>query len=119
MNQVVLIGNLAADPELRKTDNEVPVVKMRLAVRGRGKDPEFIDITAFNGTAEKSAKYLSKGRKIAVQGHLHVSKWETDDGEKRARLEVIADSIEFLSRPSQAASNGKAKAEPEEDEDFE
>jgi single-strand DNA-binding protein len=113
MNSVNLIGNLTADPELRKSDSG-SVVKLRVALqRRRGKNGEdrgadFVDVTAFGDQAENCARYLSKGRKVGVIGRLHHSEWDSDDG-RRQRLEVIADNVEFLGRKPDEQSSEEAE----------
>jgi single-strand DNA-binding protein len=116
MNSVNLTGNLTSDPELRTSDTG-SVVKLRVAVqRRRGRDGEekgadFVDITAFNNLADNCAKYLAKGRKVAVVGRLHHSEWDSDDGH-RQRLEVIADNVEFLSARQTEEANVEETKEP-------
>ena len=101
MNAVHLIGRLTQDVELRER-GDTKVAQLRLAVpRGRDKNGEdrgadFIDVTIFGRQAETCAKYLAKGRRVAVEGHLHHSEWEAEDGSRRQKLEVIAQSVEFL-----------------------
>jgi single-strand DNA-binding protein len=117
MNLVVLMGNLTRDPELRSLPSGSSVCAMGLAVNERFKaqsgDYEervnFFDITCFGSQAENCAKYLSKGRPIAVQGRLRWSSWEKD-GQKRSKVEVIADRVQFL-------SDGKDKR-PEQESDI-
>ena len=103
MNSVQLVARLTAAPELNDR-NGTQVGRLRLAVqRPRGKDGEdrgadFVDVTVFGRQAQTCAQYLEKGRKVAVEGHLHHSEWETDDGSRRQKLEVIARNVEFLDR---------------------
>ena len=103
MNSVQLVARLTAAPELNDR-NGTQVGRLRLAVqRPRGKDGEdrgadFVDVTVFGRQAQTCAQYLEKGRKVAVEGHLHHSEWEADDGSRRQKLEVIARNVEFLDR---------------------
>ena len=100
---IQLVARLTAAPELNDR-NGTQVGRLRLAVqRPRGKDGEdrgadFVDVTVFGRQAQTCAQYLEKGRKVAVEGHLHHSEWETDDGSRRQKLEVIARNVEFLDR---------------------
>ena len=97
MNSVNLIGNLTRDPELRDTKSETSVCAMRIAVNGRGdQDPVYVDVTAFGAQAEACAKYLRKGRKVAVNGRLHYSEWKAEDGSNRSRHSIVAQRVEFL-----------------------
>ena len=103
MNSVQLVARLTAAPELQDR-NGTQVGRLRLAVQRPRKDGEdrgadFIDVTVFGRQAETCAQYLAKGRKVAVEGHLHHSEWQADDGSRRQKLEVIARNVEFLDSP--------------------
>jgi len=101
MNAVILIGNLATDVELREFDEEKRLATFRLAVDRGSKDDEtdFFRIAAWDRQAQLCAEYLSKGRKVAVEGRLRRRVWE-DEGQKRSSVEVVARRVEFLSSPS-------------------
>jgi len=107
LNQVVLIGRLARDPELRYTPTKgVAVTKFTLAVdRGGQQEPsaDFIDIIVWDKLAELCAQYLSKGKLAAVSGRLQIRPYEKD-GIKRRAAEVVADKVRFLSPSGQAQS---------------
>ena len=109
INKVILIGNLGQDPELQKTNSGMSVVKLSIATARRGKSQEtdWHSITCFGQTAENVAKYLSKGRRVYVEGRLQYSQW-TDEksGQKRKRAEVIADNVTFLG--TDTAGGGKS-----------
>lgn len=104
LNKVFLIGNLTRDPELRYIPNGTAVAKFGLAVNrtyksqdGELKDDTcFVDIVTWGKIAESCANYLSKGRPILVEGHLQYSSWETSDGQKRNKIDVVAERIQFL-----------------------
>ena len=104
MNAVQIVARLTTAPTVEERGG-TQVGRLRLAVqRQRGKDGEdrgadFIDVTVFGRQAETCAKYLAKGRRVAVEGHLHHSEWEAEDGSRRQKLEVIARSVEFLDAP--------------------
>ena len=97
MNNVSLTGRLTRDPEMRSTADDADVCAMRLAVDGPDDSPTYIDVTAFGGLAANCGEYLAKGRPIAVSGRLSYGEWETKDGDKRSKHEVIARQIDFLS----------------------
>lgn len=106
INRVVLTGNLTRDPELRSTPGGMAVLKLGLAVNDRRKNsstgewedvPNFVDVTVFGARAEALTRYLSKGSRVAIEGKLRWSSWETPQGEKRSKIEVVADEVEFLS----------------------
>lgn len=101
MNKVILIGNLAADPESRTTNSGVAQCSLRIAVQRRfanaqgQRESDFFNVVCWRNTAEFAAKYLSKGRKVAVEGSLQTRSYDAQDGSKRYVTEVIADNIEF------------------------
>ncbi len=122
INRVVLTGNLTRDPELRSTASGMAVLKMGVAVNDRRKNqqtgewedvPNFVDVTVFGSRAEALTRFLSKGSKIAVEGKLRWSSWETPQGEKRSKLEVVADDIEFLSPRDGGAAASSQSSSPE------
>ncbi len=97
MNQIGLTGRLTRDPELRSTRSGEDVCALRLAVDGPEEaDTVFVDVTAFGPLASNCAEYLGQGRALAVAGRLAYSEWETPDGQKRSKHEVIAHAIDFL-----------------------
>ncbi len=106
INRVCISGNLTRDSELRGTQGGTIVLSFGVAVNERRKNsatgawedyPNFVDCTMFGARAEKLAQYLTKGCKVAIEGRLRYSSWTRDD-ERRSKLEVIVDEIEFLSR---------------------
>ncbi len=106
INRVLVTGNLTRDPELRATQSGSQVLSFGIAVNDRRKNPQtgewedypnFVDCTMFGTRAEKLANYIAKGSKVAIEGKLRYSSWEKD-GERRSKLEVIVDEIEFMSR---------------------
>lgn len=111
INVVVISGNLTRDPELRHTNGGTQVLSFGVAVNDRRRNPQsgewedypnFVDCTMFGARAEALSRYLSKGTKVALSGKLRYSSWERD-GQKRSKLEVIAEEIEFLSRDGDVA----------------
>lgn len=106
INRVTITGNLTRDPELRSTAGGTSVLKMGVAVNDRAKNqqtgewedrPNFIDVVMFGARAESVSRFLSKGSKVAIEGKLRWSSWETPQGEKRSKIEVVVDEIEFMS----------------------
>lgn len=102
INRVVLSGNLTRDPELR-THGETTICNMRLAVNNRVKREGewqdkacYFDVAVFGTQAENCAKYLSKGRPVALDGRLDWREWTTDSGDKRQSVQVLADQVQFL-----------------------
>jgi single-strand DNA-binding protein len=126
MNRVFLIGNLTKAPELRSTQDGTPVCGFTVAVnRQKTKNnPEpgadFFNVNAWRGLGENCAKFLDKGRKVAVTGRISLRTWEKD-GKHGASLEVLAEDVEFLSSrtadtpaPQVDAASGMAVVEPDD-----
>ena len=118
INRVVLVGNLTRDPELRSTSTGTTVCRLRVAcsTRWRSSDsgewvdkPNYFDVSVFGGTAEACARFLEKGRPVAIDGRLDWHEWETVEGERRHAVGVIADNVQFL------ASRGGPAVEEEGD----
>lgn len=113
INRVVISGNLTRDPELRATASGMPVLGFGVAVNDRRKNqqtgewedyPNFIDCTMFGARAESVSRFLSKGSKVAIEGKLRWSQWERD-GQKRSKIEIIVDEIEFMTSRNATPTN--------------
>lgn len=111
INRCIISGNLTRDPELRQTQGGTSVLQMGVAVNDRRKNPStgewedvanFVDCVLFGTRAERVAQYLDKGTKVAIEGRLRYRAWE-QDGQRRSKLEVVVDEIEFMSRQQQPA----------------
>lgn len=105
INRVMISGNLTRDAELRSTQSGMAILGFGVAVNDRLKNkhtgewedyPNFVDCTMFGTRAEKLQPYLAKGAKVAIDGKLSYRSWEKD-GQRRSKLEVIVDEIEFMS----------------------
>lgn len=101
LNKAILMGRLTVVPELRTTPNGVPVTSFNIAVdrpatRGAERQTDFIDIVAWRNTAEFVCKYFQKGSPIVIEGRIQVSSYTTREGEKRRRVEVVADNVNFV-----------------------
>lgn len=114
LNRVTLVGRLTRDPELRHTASGQSVCSLRLAVSSRGRDESgnwsdranYFDVTVFGRTAETASNYLSKGRRIGVDGRLSWREWEAQDGGKRQAVEVVANDIFFLDSRGDSGESG-------------
>lgn len=111
INRAIISGNLTRDAELRQTQSGSHVLSFSVAVNERVKNgdqwedrPNFIECTMFGKRAESIAKYMTKGAKVCAEGKLRWSQWEKD-GQKRSKVEVVVDEIEFMSRSESAASS--------------
>jgi single-strand DNA-binding protein len=113
INRVVLTGNLTRDPELRSLPSGMSVCSLRIATNTRRKNqasgewedkPNYFDVTVWGAQGENCARFLSKGRPIALDGRLEWREWETQDGAKRQAVDIIADSVQFLSARDDAGN---------------
>jgi single-strand DNA-binding protein len=115
LNKVFLVGNLARDPDLRHTPSGTPVTEFRLAVSdsyttstGEKHDRTcFIDVVSWRKLAESCAEYLKKGSPVFVEGRLEQDTWETNDGQKRSRIRVVAYSVQFIRREVERSASGR------------
>ncbi len=129
-NKTILIGNLTRDPELRYTPQGTSVCNFGLAVNRKYKQGEemkeevtFINIVVFGKQADTCGQYLNKGSSVLVEGRLQERRWETEDGQKRSKHEIVAQNIRFMSKKqstSEYSSQGGGSAyAPEETTDIE
>lgn len=115
MQRITIIGNLTADPEKRATPNGTSVTSFTIAVNRRGKEQtDFFRINAWRGLADTCAKYLAKGRKVAVIGELQARTYEGKDGKTRVSLDVQADEVEFLTQAEKPTEKQKPVSEWED-----
>lgn len=103
INNVVLLGNLTRDPELKYAPSGAAICNLTLALNHKYKSGDtikeevnYIDVVVFGKTAEATAEYLNKGSKAAVIGRLKQDRWQTEDGKNRSKVRVVADSVKFL-----------------------
>ena len=114
INRVVISGNLTRDPEVRMTQSGMPVMSLGIAVNDRRKNNQtgewedyanFIDCTMFGTRAQNVSQYLSKGQRVMIEGKLRYSQWERD-GQKRSKIEVIIDDLDFASNRGSSNQGG-------------
>ena len=114
-NKVVVVGNLTRDVELKTLSNGTSVGEFGLAINDSYIDkstgdkvdtPVFLDVTVWARQAETAAQYIGKGSQVLVDGKLKLDIWETDDGDKRQKLRVVANQIQFLSKQADGSSVG-------------
>jgi single-strand DNA-binding protein len=104
INRVIITGNLTRDPELNALPGGSSVCSLRVACNGRRKNnegqwedqPNYFDVTVWGAQGENCAKFLTKGRPIAVDGRLQWREWQDKDGNKRQSVDIIAESVQFL-----------------------
>lgn len=121
LNVAYLLGNLVKDPELRYTQQGVPVTNFTVAVNQTVKSAEgqeskktlFMDVTAWRRLAEICAQFLKKGRQVIVVGRLEQQKWQDEDGKKRVKTVLIAQTVQFIGGKSTDKEDGPAEDEAE------
>jgi single-strand DNA-binding protein len=116
INRVILTGNLTFDPELRSLPSGTSVCKLRVAVNTRRKNnatgdwedkPNYFDVTVWGAQGENAARYLSKGRPVAIDGRLEWSEWQDkESGKNRSKVEIVADTVQFLGGRDDAQGGG-------------
>ena len=122
MNVVILIGNVTRDPETKVIGDNKTVSKFGLAVNrkfGKTEETTFVDVECWGATAETVSAYLTKGRQVAVQGRLKQDNWEDkQSGEKRSKLFVVADRVQFLGSKTGDKTEAAPADQPEADVPF-
>lgn len=112
INRVNISGNLTRDPELRATGSGMQILRFGVAVNDRARNqqtgewedrPNFVDCVVFGNRADALSRLLSKGSKVAIEGKLRYSSWETQDGQRRSKLEVVVDEVSSSPRGTRAA----------------
>lgn len=121
INKVILVGNLGRDPEMRYTQNQVPVCTFPMATSESYKDrnsgervtqTEWHNIVLWRGLAETANQYLRKGAQVYIEGKLQTRSWEDQSGQKRYTTEIVGDVMQFLDRPNEGGSRGNAAPHP-------
>ena len=125
-NKVILMGNLTKDPEVRFTPGGTPVATLALAVNRRYKQGEelkdevcYVDVVVFGKQAENCGQYLSKGHGVIIDGRLQQRRWETDDGQKRSKHEVVAQTVTFMPKRQDGGGGGGTEAPAHDDAGYE
>jgi len=122
LNKVMLIGNVGSDPEMRYTPNGKAVTSFRMATNyryigsdgERKEETEWFRVSVWGKQAESCNQFLSKGRRVYVEGRLHSRSWEGQDGQMRTSLEVSANRVIFLERAAPASLPEEGELEPED-----
>jgi single-strand DNA-binding protein len=120
-NRVVLAGNLTRDPELRFTQEGVPVASLAMAVnrvRSKTEAVDFFNVSAWRELGERVANFKKKGDPILIEGRLQYRTWQSPDGTRRSAVDVVADNVQFLNRSgdpqAEAEASGSANKAPQE-----
>jgi single-strand DNA-binding protein len=121
INRVIVTGNLTADPVINTLPSGTSVCDLRIAVNGRRKDnesgqwvdkPNYFNVKVWGTQGENAAKYLSRGRPVAVDGRLDWREWTDKEGNKRQSVDIIADTVQFLGSRDEASSGGNSGFAP-------
>jgi single-strand DNA-binding protein len=124
INRVVLTGNLTRDVELRSTSSGISVASLRVACNTRRKDqstgdwvdkPNFFDVTVWGAQGENCARFLAKGRPVAIDGRLEWREWQDKEGNNRQAIDIIADAVQFLGGRDDAPQGGGGGFTPRSD----
>ena len=123
INRVVLTGNLTRDPELRSLPSGMSVCNLRIASNTRRKGawgewedmPNYFSVTVWGAQGENCARFLSKGRPVALDGRLEWREWQGQDGAKRESVEIVADSVQFLGSRDDPQGGGGNGFTPQSD----
>lgn len=119
LNNIVIMGRLTRDPELRRTSSGVAVASFTLACerdfapQGEARGTDFIDIVAWRYTAEFVEKYFSKGQMAVVSGRLQIRNWEDKEGNKRRSAEILADYVYFGEAKRDKTTQGEPQYDPQ------
>ncbi|MEW6189863.1 MAG: single-stranded DNA-binding protein [Actinomycetota bacterium] len=124
LNRVILIGRLTKDPELRFTPNGTSVANFRIAVNRRWTNREgermdstdFFNVVVWGRLAELCSEHISKGSPVAVEGRLQTRSWETEEGQRRSTVEIVAENVQFLGRLGPREKEDVEAIEPPEEE---
>ena len=118
-NKVILMGNLTRDPEMRYTPSGTPIASFGLAVNRRYRQGDeqkdevcFVDVSTFGRQAELAGEYLSKGRMVLIEGRLNYRAWEDQNGQRRNKLDVVAERVNFMPRASQDGGGSRQSSGP-------
>lgn len=125
LNKVFLMGNLTRDPDIRHTPKGTAVTDLGLAINmsyrtAEGVDKEevcYVDVVVWGRQAETCKDYLTKGSPVFVEGRLQLDQWDSPEGEKKSKLRVRADRVQFLSRPTTGGGGGRSSSAPERHRD--
>ena len=117
MNKVILIGRLTRDPELRHTPQGTAVCQITVAVNRRGAQPgqqdaDFINVSVWGVQAENVARYMTKGRQVAVEGRIQTRNYDDKDGKKVYVTEVIATNVQFLDSKGSGSDSSVSNTQP-------
>lgn len=107
MNKYIALGNLVKDPVTKQTKSNKTVCSFTIAVNGSSDKTLYMDIETWNNVAENCSRFLSKGRKVLIEGRLQMNSWTSKEGEKRNKITCTADFVNFISQASKDSTPHK------------
>src|ERR1700754_1531408 len=117
INRVIITGNLTRDPELRSLPSGMAVCSLRIATNTRRKEngewvdkPNYFSVTVWGAQGENCARFLSRGRGVCIDGRLDWREWQTQEGQKREAIEIVADAVQFLGGREDGVGGGNRGA---------
>lgn len=109
MNKFIALGNLTRDPESRETKSGKNVTNFSIAINNKVNDTvTYIDVETWNKSADNCKRFLSKGRRVLVEGRLQLNTWKSKSGENRSKIYCVADSVTFLSKSDQESGHNNS-----------
>lgn len=122
INRVVLVGRLTRDPELRSLPSGASVCGLRIACSSSRRDadgdyherPNYFDVSVYGGSAESVSRYMRKGSRVAIDGHLEWREWETADQQKRQAVSIVAETVQFLDTPAGQRNEQESDGDPDD-----
>jgi len=123
LNKYIALGNLTRDPELKNVKNDNKVCSFSIAINNKLNDTTFyVDVETWNKTAENCSRFLSKGRKVLIEGRLQLNTWQSKTGENRSKVYCVADMVTFLDKSTEPKKDSIAEQVAskimEEEDDF-
>jgi single-strand DNA-binding protein len=126
LNKVFLIGNLTKDPELRYTPGGAAIVEFGMAMNRTWQGPDgekkeevcFVQVVMFGKRAEVINEYFNKGNPIFIEGRLQFNQWETNEGQKRNTLKVVAEDFQFIGGKPKGNSENREQGDPDMNEEY-
>jgi len=119
MNKYIALGNLVKDPVTKKTKNNKTVCSFTIAVNGSADKTLYMDIETWNNVAENCSRFLSKGRKVLIEGRLQMNSWTSKEGEKRNKITCTADFVNFISQAPKDSSSQDSPSDQQTSEEDE
>jgi len=117
MNKLIILGNLTNDPNIKEVSSGKKVCAFSVAINNKlDKSVTYIDIETWNKTADNCSRFLSKGRKVLIEGRIKLNTWTSKAGEKRSKIYCVADLVTFLDK-SEETSGGEAQSQTQQEDD--